>query len=485
MHHLSVEYLQSVPELAWQFLLVEINEHPFHVFFDVLMVLFAIYALRMPVHKAHEAPIEKPTKEEEEELLREFESAPFEVPARPALPDQPVIDQASGIHAKLADGTTVINVASFDYLAYATSACVVEAAQQTIVKYGCGSCGPRGFYGSIKPHLDLETSIAKFLGTDNAIIYSYSFATGSTMIPCFTGRGDEIIADESVNLGLQIGMRLSRSSTAYFRHNDLLHLESLMQASHTRQRERGKRQPPRRTIVIEGIYRNTGELCRLPEIVELAKKYKFRVLLDDSLGFAALGMTGRGTPEHFGVPIKDIDFYVGSMTTSLGAVGGFCAGAAPMVDHQRLTATGYVFSASLPPYTSTAAVTVLDILNEDPSRVLQLQKKSAQFRAMVKAPGVLPANVTVLGDELSDVSPVVYFVNVVQSANPDENRQKYFNVAEGMLKDGFMATAMKNNDQERNPPPPSLRVVIKSELSEEDLRGLVGSLKKNLAKHFA
>jgi serine palmitoyltransferase len=474
---------------GWEFLIHEMEHHPMHVLFDAIMVIAVIYVLRMPVHKAKDPAKEKPTKEEEEELIAAFQSAPFEIPDREDLPDAPVVASYKGVVAVLEDGREVLNCSSFDFLAYATEASVIETAQDTIVRYGCGSCGPRGFYGSLKPHLDLEARLAQFMKTQAGIIYSFSFATISTLIPCFSARGDEILADAECHLAIQIGCRLSRSNAVYFRHNDTAHLEELMKESHKRQKAKGKRQPPRRTVIIEGIYRNSGCMAQLAEIVRLAKTYKYRVILDDSLAFAAVGKTGRGTPEVFDIPIADIDIYVGAMSTSLGAVGGFCVGASAMVDHQRLAATGYVFSASLPPYASAAAVRILDMIDEDPARVLALQRNAASFRQFFLNNTVtLPPGVRMMHDELSAVSPVVHFA--VEESGPSAKavrprlRQQLFAAAQELLDGGIMATAMKYNDQERVEPAPSLRVTVKSEFSKADLEKIARSTGLVLAKHM-
>ena len=489
-----VTLLTAAAQRGWAFLQYEVENHPMHVVIDFVMVLAVIYVLRMPVHKAKDPSKDRPTKEEEELLIAEFQSQPFSVPERQELPDAPVVAEYKGVKATLESGKEVLNLASFDFLAYATAPKVIESAQETIVRYGCGSCGPRGFYGSLKPHIDLEERLAKFMGTAAGIIYSFSFATISTLIPCFSARGDEIIVDADSHLAIQIGCRLSRSHVEYFRHNDVDHVEQLMKASHAKQKKKGKRTPPRRALVLEGVYRNTGCLADLPKLVALAKKYKYRVVLDDSLGFAALGKTGRGTPEHFGVPIADIDVYVGAMSTSLGTVGGFCVGAAAMIDHQRLAATGYVFSASLPPYASVAAITILDIIDEDAKRLQQLQKNASQFRKLFADKKVpLPKGVVMLTDKASGESPIVHFSlaetteyksEADKKAARDEARVKFFTAADELLDDSVMVAAVKYNDQERVEPAPSLRVSMKSELSPGEVEKAARTIAAGLAKHF-
>ncbi|MGH0177969.1 UNVERIFIED_CONTAM: hypothetical protein FKN15_076226 [Acipenser sinensis] len=121
----------------------------------------------------------------------------------------------------------------------------------------------------------------------------------------------------------------------------------------------------RRFIVVEGLYINTGDICPLPELVQLKYKYKVRILLEESLSFGVLGEHGRGVTEHFGVNIDDIDLISANMENSLASIGGFCCGRSFVIDHQRLSGQGYCFSASLPPMLAAAAIGALNIMEED------------------------------------------------------------------------------------------------------------------------
>lgn len=469
----------------WEWFLSECHEHPVHVVVDTLMVVIAIAAMRTPVHKAKVPQGQKPTPEEEEELLAEFVSQPFDIPDMEDddLPEPPVCQQYEGVHATLDNNERVLNTASFDFLCYATEPEVVRAAQGAIVKYGCGSCGPRGFYGSIQPHVDFEQAVANFLGTQAAIIYSFSFATVSTLIPCFSARGDEILCDAACHNAVHLGCQLSRSRVATFKHNDLDELEQLMRTSHKRAKKLF-----RRTLVIEGLYRNTGTLCNLPAMVELARRYKYRIVLDDSCGFGALGPNGKGTPDHFGLPTSAVEIYIGAMSTGLGSVGGFCAGRNPMVDHQRLAATGYVFSAALPPYATVSTCLILDLLAKDTARIARLHSNATQFRTFFTSGTYkLPKRVEMADNDMSRKSPVVHFLltkNEAAAMPSKEARARFADAAQRLLKDGVMAVATQRAHLEEPSPPVGLRVCIKSEFTGAQLRQIAAAVSAALAASF-
>ena len=135
----------------------------------------------------------------------------------------------------------------------------------------------------------------------------------------------------------------------------------------------------RRFIVVEGLYRNTGELCPLPELIELKDEFCYRLIVDESLSFGVFGRTGKGLTEYYNVDINEVDIMTISMDTSLAAVGGLCVGSREVVDHQRLSGAGYCFSASSPPFLSAVAQAALTELQSDPAILLRLHENSRLF----------------------------------------------------------------------------------------------------------
>lgn len=470
---LLLDQLTDVLKKQW-------STNPEHIVIEVLMVAIFVYFWAVPFHKAKKRPVvDPPTKTEREQLIREFESKNFKTgtPASTytdkALTDMQVVGR-SGHYIDLAPSTIApatrcVDFTTFDYHSLSVHKDVSEVAKTAIRVYGVGSAGPRGFYGTIKPHFDFESNVSAFIGAENTALFSYSFATISTVIPTVASRGDEILADEAVGIPIQQGVTLSRANAKYFRHNDMLQLEELMIAVNAREKASGKVGITRKFVATEGVFRNLGDLCYLQQIVRLCKKYYFRVILDDSYGFGVIGKTGRGTPEHFGVPIKDISLYIGSLGCSLGAIGGFCCGDRALIDHQRLAATGYVYSASLPPYVSCAASAALELIDKDPFIPQKAQKVAAAFRSEIRK-HKLPKSIEMV-ECLDDVSPLVHFrpVHTHLQSNVGLCCDILFDqVVQDLFDRQFAVRRCIYNFEERTHVVPSLRVVLKSSVSESD-----------------
>ena len=232
---------------AWlyQFLYAEIVDHPFHVAIEIVFVLCLIYfSFFVPVRRAGNPKYEPLTEKEVTEILDEFHSESFNTTvdsnAKGLVPLTVSSYQGPYLTLKGRPQKKLINLTTFDFLSLSTHPRVVEAAVNAVEEFGVGSCGPRGFYGTIKPHLDVEENLSAFLRTHSCITYSFAFATTSTMIPCFCSRSDFIVADEKVNLILQQGCILSRATVSHFRHNDMEHLEQLLEGLSRRRRRTGE-----------------------------------------------------------------------------------------------------------------------------------------------------------------------------------------------------------------------------------------------------
>jgi serine palmitoyltransferase len=252
--------------------------------------------------------------------------------------------------------------------------------------------------------------------------------------------------------------------------------------------KKARRKLFRRFVVTEGLFRNSGDICPLPDILELCEKYKFRLILDDSYGFGVLGHTGRGTPEHFSVAQDRIAIYIGSLSTSLGAVGGFCAGTNNVVDHQRLGATGYVYSASLPPYVTCSASKALHLIDEEPQRVRRLQHNAKVFRKFFSDPTKLPRGV-VMRPCLNDVSPLIHFVTTAGAASGtfEPQEDKCFETAAHILahRHSILGCRAFYNGEEKVKFPASLRLTLRSELTEKQVLDACQSISEALFEGFA
>eukprot|EP00744_Colponema_vietnamica_P009455 GILI01013438.1.p1 GENE.GILI01013438.1~~GILI01013438.1.p1 ORF type:complete len:510 (+),score=117.29 GILI01013438.1:38-1567(+) len=469
-----------IAEQVLELLKKQWNSNPEHIVIEVLMVAIFVYFWAVPFHKAKKRPIiDPPTKMERQQIIRDFESKNFKTgtPASTftdkAMTDMQVVGR-SGHYIDLAPSTTApatrcIDYCTFDFHSLSVHKDVSEVAKTAIRVYGVGSAGPRGFYGTIKPHFDFENNVSAFLGAENTALFSYSFATISTVIPTVASRGDEILVDEAVGIPIHQGVTLSRANAKYYRHNDMLQLEELMVSINAREKASGKVGVTRKFVATEGVFRNLGDLCYLQQIVRLCKKYHFRIILDDCMGFGVVGPTGRGTPEHFGVSIKDISLYVGSLGGALGAIGGFCCGDRALIDHQRLAATGYVYSASLPPYVSCAASAALELIDKDPFIPQKAQKVAIAFRKEIRK-HKLPKSIEMI-ECIDDVSPLVHFRPIHAHLQTNANLccdTLLDQVVQDLFDRQFAVRRCIYNFEERSHVIPSLRVALKSSISEAD-----------------
>ncbi|OWM69436.1 hypothetical protein CDL15_Pgr013897 [Punica granatum] len=321
-----------------------------HLFVEVLLLVVIFFLLSQKSYKHPKRPL---TEKEIDDLCDEWVPEPLIPPLKKELRHEPpVLESAAGPHA-LVNGKEVVNFACANYLGLIGHEKLLESCMSSVDKYGVGSCGPRGFYGTIDVHLDCETRIAK---------------------------------DEGVNWAIQNGLQLSRSTIIYFKHNSMESLRSILEKV-TAENKRAEKL--RRYIVVEAIYQNSGQIAPLDEIIRLKEKYRFRVLLDESNSFGVLGCSGRGLTEHFGVPVERIDIITAAMGHALATEGGFCTGSSRVIDHQRLSSSGYVFSASLPPYLASTAIAAIDVLEENPQLLTKLKSNVAVlWKGLSDIPGL-------------------------------------------------------------------------------------------------
>jgi serine palmitoyltransferase len=347
---------------------------------------------------------------------------------------------------------------------------IEEAAVKSLRKYGVGSCGPRGFYGTVDVHLKLEDKLQEFMRCEEAIIYSYGFATIASAIPAYSKRGDIIFADEGVHFAIQKGIQASRSKVVYFKHNDMEDLERVLKLQQVEDRKNPKKaKVTRRFMVIEGLYMNYGDICPLPRLVELKHQYKVRIFMDETISFGTLGATGRGVTEHFNVPIEEIDLIAASLENSLASVGGFCCGRAYVIDHQRLSGLGYCFSASAPPMLAQAAISALEVLENSPELLVKLEDISKYAHSKLS---------TVKFFKLSEVavSPIIHLRLASPSGNREKDLKTLRNIVELAEAKGVALTVAAYLDDEIHPVPPSIRVAINCELTHEEVDKVVAVL---------
>ncbi len=276
------------------------------------------------------------------------------------------------------EGKRTIMLGSNNYLGLTNHPKVIEAGVEAIKKYGSGCSGSRFLNGTLDLHVKLEREIADFLHKEEAVTFSTGFQSNLGVISAIVGRNDYMICDKENHASIYDGCKLSYGKMLRYNHNDMADLESKLKFV---PKECGI------LIITDGVFSMSGDICNLPKIVELAKKYGARVMVDDAHGLGVIGKTGRGTGEYFGME-DDIDLIMGTFSKSLASLGGYVAGKKEVIEYIKHTSRPYIFSASITPASVSSALAALNILKSEPERVKRLNDISDYMRKRLKENGV-------------------------------------------------------------------------------------------------
>ncbi|WP_404785485.1 aminotransferase class I/II-fold pyridoxal phosphate-dependent enzyme [Altericista sp. CCNU0014] len=277
------------------------------------------------------------------------------------------------------EGQAVVNYSSYNYLGLSGDEAVSEASKAAIDRYGTSVSASRVVSGERSIHQDLERALADFLGTEDCIVYIGGHTTNVSTIGHLFGKNDLIVCDAFSHNSIQIGCALSGATTVSFAHNDVRSLEQILQT-----RRHGFEKV---LIAVEGVYSTDGDLAPLPEIVELKKKYKTFLLVDEAHSIGAVGRQGRGVGEHFGVARADVELWMGTLSKSFASCGGYIGASKAMVEYLKYTSPGFVYSVGMTPSNAASALAALQRLQAEPDRVTRLQARTALFLSLAKAQG--------------------------------------------------------------------------------------------------
>ncbi|KAK4690029.1 serine palmitoyltransferase, partial [Tremellales sp. Uapishka_1] len=249
-------------------------------------------------------------------------------------------------------GTTTrcLNVSSYNYLGFASSTggCA-DGVESVIKKYGVSGTGPRLDASTLDLHAQTEKLVASFIGAEASMVVSMGFATNSTTIPALVGKGCLVISDEFNHASIRFGTRLSGASVRWFKHNDMNALEQLLRECISQGQPRTHRPWKKIMVIVEGIYSMEGSFVDLPNLLELKKRYKFYIYLDEAHSIGAVGPNGRGVCDYFGIEPREIDILMGTFTKSFGAAGGYIAGKKDLIDRLRVKSHAMVYAESMSP----------------------------------------------------------------------------------------------------------------------------------------
>lgn len=258
----------------------------------------------------------------------------------------------------LIDGKKVLMFGSNCYSGLVADPRIKEAAIEATKKYGTGCAGSPFLNGTLDIHKQLERRIAEYIGKEDVMIYSTGFEVNLGVVSCLTGREDYILWDEQDHASIIEGRRLSFSTALKYKHNDMASLEKQLQ----------KCDPDKvKLIVTDSVFSMEGDVANVPEIVKLAKKYNASVMVDEAHGIGVFGKGGCGVCNHFGVT-DDVDLVMGTFSKSFASLGGFIATDKEITNFLRHHSRSYIFTASITPASTAAALKAIDIMESEPER---------------------------------------------------------------------------------------------------------------------
>jgi 8-amino-7-oxononanoate synthase len=276
------------------------------------------------------------------------------------------------------EGKKTIMIGSNNYLGLTSNKEVIEAGVEALKKYGSGCSGSRFLNGTLDIHVKLEEELAEFLNKEAVMTFSTGFQSNLGIISAIAGRNDVIVGDKENHASIYDACRLSYATLRRYEHNNMEDLENVLKAI-----------DPNKGILIvtDGVFSMSGDICKLPEIVKLAKKYGARIMVDDAHGLGVLGKHGRGTAEYFGLE-DEVDIYMGTFSKSLASLGGYMAAKRDVVEYVKHVSRPFIFSASITPASVACARASLKIIREHPERIKALQDISDYMRAGLRKAGI-------------------------------------------------------------------------------------------------
>jgi glycine C-acetyltransferase len=280
----------------------------------------------------------------------------------------------------LVDKKKVVNLTSNNYLDLANHPKLKRAAKKAIDDFGVGTAAVRPIIGTMTLHQTLEEELAKFKGTEAALVFQSGFTVNVACCQSLmTDENDLLVSDELNHASIIDGARLAKAARKIYPHKDMKILKAILESPEAR----GAR---RKMIVTDGVFSMDGDIAPLPEIVALAERYGAFVMVDDAHASGVMGRNGRGTPDHFGLS-KRIQIQIGTLSKAVAAVGGYVAGSRALRDYLVCTGRPFIFSSSHPPSVIATCLAALDIMKKEPERIKKAWANTAYFKAGLKELG--------------------------------------------------------------------------------------------------
>lgn len=272
------------------------------------------------------------------------------------------------------NGKNLLLMCSNDYLGLAGHPALRDAARAAMDQYGFGSGGSRLVSGTSSLHHELERRLARFKGTETALVFNSGYAANTGIIQAITRKGDVILSDGLNHASIVDGCRLSKAERAVYRHKDMNHVEYILKAS---------RDARLKLIVTDGVFSMDGDIAPLPDLVFLAEKYGAILMVDDAHGTGVLGQTGKGTVEHFKLEGR-VPIQMGTLGKAFGSFGAYAAGSRDLIAFLVNHARSFMYSTALPPSVCAASIAALDIVEKEPVHREKMWKNRERFVSGLK-----------------------------------------------------------------------------------------------------
>ena len=293
----------------------------------------------------------------------------------------------------------VVILSSNNYLGLCNVPEVVAAGKAGLDRFGAGTGSVRFICGTFTVHRELETALARLVACESSLTYVSCWNANEGLCPTLLGEQDIVISDQlnhaSIIDAIRLAKAITKCQTAVYKHSDLADLEAQLRAARDRRLK---------LIFTDGIFSMEGEIARLPDLLELCRKYDAVVAVDDSHATGVLGQTGRGTAEHLGV-LGEVPIITSTLGKALGgAAGGFTAGPAALTDYLTQRSRPQLFSNALPPTVAASALAAVRHLETHPQLVTRLRDSATYFREQLIAlgfqplPGATPIIPVILGE---------------------------------------------------------------------------------------
>lgn len=288
--------------------------------------------------------------------------------------NQNISGYSHGSIVEMANKSKMIMLGSYSYLGLNRHERINQAALKAIENYGTGTHGARLLAGTIDLHKEQEETIAAFKGTESAITFTSGYLANVSTIAAISGKDDTIYSDRLDHASIIDGCRLSAANWKFFKHNDMNHLEKLL----NRNKSNG-----RKIIIVDAVYSMDGDIADLPSLVELSKKYSAILMIDEAHSLGVLGEKGRGIVEHFNLPADSVHIYMGAMGKAIPSMGGYIASTKKMCDFLAHSSRGFIYTAALPPAAIAASTEAFRIMEEEPNHHRRLTQNIQTMQKMV------------------------------------------------------------------------------------------------------